>query len=195
MGFFATTGVPLGGGADPSAVAAFTTRSHGKQTMKPMQNIAGLVLSAILLTACATPSSVTRSDTSDALLTLDVPIKTAYRLAEEAAIEGRFAVVSEHPDKNEIKFRFGSYLTGGFLCSGHILGVFLTDLEGSRTKVSVVESLVLGTQVLGCHDKAPEYAARLNNKSLKPDPSSHRTPPVSVGALHFFEASPTRQMS
>lgn len=165
------------------SIIAFTTSvqlncpdyrgSAGEDTMRV---VVLLGLSAILLNACATPSSVTRNDTSDALLTLDVPIKTAYRLAVEAATEGRFAVVSEQPDKNEIKLRSGSYMTGAFLCSGHILGVFLTDLEGSRTKVSVVERLILGTQVLGCHDKAPEYAARLHNKSLQAT-AAHRPPP------------------
>ena len=132
-----------------------------------MRAVIILGLFAILLSACATPSSVTRDDKADALLTLDVPINTAYRFALEAAIETQFSIVSEQPEQNEIKLKSQSYLTGPFLCSGHILGVFLTELEGTRTKVSVVERLVLATQIVGCQDKAPQYVSRLRSKSIR----------------------------
>jgi len=133
-----------------------------------------LGLSAILLNACVALTSVTRNDTSDALLTLDVPIKTAYIIALVATSDCCFALVSEQPDKYEISLKSRSCMTGALLCPGLILDVFLTDLESSRTKVSLVERQVNWTQVSGCHDIAAEYAARLHEISLQavaPTPS------------------------
>lgn len=42
--------------------------------------------------------------------------------------------------------------------------MFFSDAGEERTRVEVVERLVLATQVLGCQDKSPAYLARLNSK-------------------------------
>jgi S1-C subfamily serine protease len=70
-------------------------------------------------------------------------------------------IITQDPNKKEIKLRSGSYITGGFLCSGNLLGVFLAEEGPSTTRVKIVERFVLATQILGCQDKAPAYLAQL----------------------------------
>lgn len=63
-----------------------------------------------------------------------------------------------------IRAQGGSYMTGGFLCSGNLIGVFLKRQGPGTTQVEVQEKYVLATQVLGCQDKAPLFVSRMSRK-------------------------------
>ncbi len=65
-------------------------------------------------------------------------------------------------------------------------------LTSGRPRAEIAEDLGVGlsslTRWIGQH-QANRLALELRRK---PDSSSHRTPPVAVGALHFCEARPVR---
>ncbi|MFQ5799705.1 MAG: trypsin-like peptidase domain-containing protein, partial [Bacteroidota bacterium] len=151
-----------------------------------MRQIKIVLLLSVVLTGCATTESVTRGMHDAATLVVEAPITSVYRLVVETAIESGFLIVSEDPARKEIRLRSGSYMTGMFLCSGHILGVFLSEDRLGRTRVEVSERRVLATQVLGCHDKAPGYMTLLNSKisSVSQRAPTPRTPEI-VGGTAF----------
>lgn len=119
-----------------------------------------LSLTFLLLISCATTESL-KQESSGSIKILNASIDNVYQIAMDVATESHLLIITEDPNKKEIKLRSGSYMTGGFLCSGNLLGVFLGEEGPSTTRVKIVERFVLATQILGCHDKAPAYLAQL----------------------------------
>jgi len=77
-----------------------------------------------LLAGCASPSSLTRNSSISGSQVIDVPIDTVYQEAINAAVDTQLLIASESYAEKEIRLKSGSYMTGMFLCSGNLLGIF-----------------------------------------------------------------------
>ncbi len=90
-----------------SAVVVLIGPSHrcGRVSVRAWRrtSMATLVIAALVtLAGCATPGSVTRKDSPDASIMLDVPIETARQIALDTAIASQLNLVDYAPDSNDI---------------------------------------------------------------------------------------------
>jgi len=138
-----------------------------------------------VLYGCATIDSLERQGGGR---TYDSSYVFVYQVALDALEEVGLVVKRENYEQGVIRARGGSYMTGAFLCSGNLVGVFLKQLGPSKTLVEVQERYVLATQVLGCHDKAPLFVSRMVRKlkgsvSVSASPTQRSSyPNIDVGA-------------
>lgn len=135
---------------------------------------------ACVMAGCASTQSLVREDPGAASQVIDAPAQIVFQAAQDAASDVGLLVVSADPASLEIRLNSGSYTTNMFLCSGNLLGVFLTDIGQGKTRLNIVEKKVLATQVLGCQDKASLYVARLKSR-LAAQPSRSTPSSASLG--------------
>jgi len=129
-----------------------------------MYKILVLIIICLFLSGCATTESLKKESDGSLTKILNVPIDKVYEIVMDVAAENHLLIIYEDSHKKEIKLKSGHYWAGTNLCSGNLLGVFLSEVGEGKTRIDIIERWVLSIQFLGCHNMAPAYISQVEAK-------------------------------
>ena len=129
-----------------------------------MYKISVFMIICLFLSGCATTESLKKDSDGSLTTTVHLPIDKVYEIVMNVAAENNLLLVYNDPNKKEFKFESGHYWTGTNLCSGNLLGVFLSERGEGKTRIDIIEKWVLGIQIFGCRNMGPAYIRRVEAK-------------------------------